>query len=189
MKLLILFLLALVPGLLHAQSSFYDLSVVSFSGKVVNMSSYKGKKVLIIVASPAALRAKTASRYLGKIQSTFPKLSVLVLPAGDIAKDSSAFGYEPSQEPQLSSTIFSTLAIAGKNKEAQQHPLIRWLTRSDNNRHFDLDITSDEQFFVISESGVLYAALGKGVPNEVLKTVLEAEDVKPQQVVTEINRQ
>lgn len=189
MKILISIFFMLAPGWLHAQSSFYDLSVVSFSGKVVNMSSYKGKKVLIVVASPAALQAKTAARYLGKIQSGFPKVSVLILPAGDIDKDSSTSGYELNQEPQLSSTVFSTLASAGKIKESEQNPLIRWLTNSSNNRHFNHDITSDEQFFVISESGVLYAVLGKGVPDEVLKTVLETEDVKPQQVITEINRQ
>ena len=42
----------LALGDLYAQTSFYDLSIVTVSGEVVNFSDYKGKKVLIIVASP-----------------------------------------------------------------------------------------------------------------------------------------
>lgn len=177
----------LTAGGLQAQSSFYDLSVVSSSGKVISLSAYKGKKLLIVIASPGALRAKTAARYLGKIQAAYPAVSVLVLPA--TAAADSAGAAEVKQLPGFSNTLYGTAAVITKNKQTEQHPLLQWLTRKENNKHFDKDISSDEQFYVISESGVLYAALGKGVSDMVLKEVLTAGDVKPQQVITNINRQ
>jgi glutathione peroxidase len=178
----------LIAGELQAQSSFYDLSVVSSSGKVISMSAYKGKKLLIVIASPEALGAKTAARYLGKIQAAYPAVSVLVLPSTATGADSTAAA-EVKQLPGLSNTLYSTAAVTTKNKQTEQHPLLQWLTRKESNMHFDRDIECDEQFYVISESGVLYAALGKSVSDRVLNEVLTAGDVKPQQVITDINRQ
>lgn len=186
MKFLICIFSVLTASWLHAQNNFYDLSVVSSSGKVFSMSSYKGKKLLIVVASPGALRASSSAQYLGKIQSAYPAVSVLVLPAGDIGADSTA---EVKQFAELNNTMFSAAASIAKDKQAVQHPLLQWLTHKDSNRHFDGDITNDEQFYVISESGVLYAVLGKGVSDAVLKEALTAEDVKPQQSITDVNRQ
>jgi glutathione peroxidase-family protein len=190
MKILICVLFMLTSCLLQAQNNFYDLSVIPAMGRVVSLSDYKGKKVLIVVASPTAIQAKNAARYLGKVQAAYPQIAVLVLQTADTGKvvDSAVIA-NPEQLQKLSNTRFVTLTAAGKDKGSAQHPLLQWLTHSDSNRHFDLDITGDEQFFVISESGVLYAVLEKGAPDEALKTVLETGDIKPQQVITGINRQ
>ena len=88
MKILICAFFILTAGGLQAQSSFYDLTVVSSSGKVISLSAYKGKKLLIVIASPEALQAKTAAWYLGKIQAAYPAVSVLVLPPTAAGTDS-----------------------------------------------------------------------------------------------------
>jgi glutathione peroxidase len=187
MKILICIFFMLTASWLQAQNNFYDLSVVSSSGNVVSMSAYKGKKLLIVIASPEVLRAKTAARYLGKIQSAYPAVSVLILPATVTGVDS-ATAAEVKQFPRLNNTLYSAATVSTKSKQTEQHPLLQWLTRKDSNKHFDRDITDDEQFYVVSESGVLYAALGKGVSDMVLKEVLTAGDVRPQQIITDINR-
>lgn len=186
-RFLIFIFLMLAAGWLHAQDDFYALSVVTSSGELVTMSEYKGKKVLIVVASPEALQAKSAPRYLGRIQSEYPDIAILVLPS-DIGGDSSSTE-EIKPYPGLSNTRFSSLLTAGKKSPSEKDAFLQWLTRSKDNRHFEKNIVNDEQFFVISESGVLYAVLEKGVPDAFLKAVLTAPDVKPQQVITDHNRQ
>lgn len=189
MKIFIFIFLMLSGGWLYSQNNFYNHSVVSTADKVLNMSAYKDRKVLIVVASPAVLSGKSSSRYLGKIQATYPELSVLIIPARDIGRDSSgAASFVAQPVPGLKNTAFGAATLAGKDKGSGQHPLLRWLTNSGENRHFDASINDDEQFFVISESGVLYAVLGKGVPDELLKMVLEAPDIGQQQLITDINR-
>ena len=165
----------LALGDLYAQTSFYDLSIVTVSGEVVNFSDYKGKKVLIIVASPGALKSKTAARYFGKLQSQYPDVSVLILPL-DIGMDSSSV-IENEVYPLLSNSKFSVLVKAGKDKTLETGTLLNWLTHGNNNKHFTKDIMSNEQYYVISESGELYAVLEKGVSDVFLKEVLTAPDV------------
>jgi hypothetical protein len=66
-----------------------------------------------------------------------------------------------------------------KDKGERQHPLVRWLTDIKQNQYFDGDVESDLQLYVISESGVLYAIMAKGVRMAVLNEVLHADDIKP----------
>jgi hypothetical protein len=148
------------------------------------MSDYKGKKTLIVVAGTASLQAKSSARYLGGLQEKYPDVSVVIIPVADSSGTSA--GPVPKEKTAVANTRFSTLVTA---KEREKDPLLQWLSDSKQNHHFDVTLTNDEQFFVISESGVLYAVLEKGVPDMTLKEVLTAEDVKPQQVITDINRQ
>ena len=166
----------LASGGLLAQDNFYDLSVVSASGELANLSDYKGKKVLIVVASPGALQAKTPARYLGKIQSEYPGISVLILPS-DIGADSlsaadSSSAIESKAYPVLNNTRFGALIKAGKDKSSDRGAMLQWLTRANGNKHFEKDILSNEQYYVISESGVLYAVLEKEISDIFLKAVL-----------------
>ena len=55
---------------------------------------------------------------------------------------------------------------------------MQWLTHAGQNIHFDADVTTDNQLYIISESGILYAVLEKGVPPGVIDQLLKQEDVK-----------
>ena len=46
-----------------------------------------------------------------------------------------------------------------KKTSANQSELMRWLTRKEQNQHFDNDVMVGQKFFV-DESGVLYAVIG-----------------------------
>lgn len=186
MKLLISLFCMAIGGMLQAQDNFYDVSLVSSSGKVVNMSSYAGKKLLIVVTSPRILQAKTPAAYLGKIQASYPNVSVLILPFDNAADSASVIDW--NLLPTVDNTLFGAQITNGKDS-ASENPMLRWLTTPTLNQHFEKTISSDEQYYVISESGVLYAVLDKGVSETFLKEVLTAPDVKPQNVITEINKQ
>lgn len=185
MKFIICILFILTGGWLQAQTSFYDQALALTSGKVINMSSFKERKVLLVILSPTSLREKSSEKYLGKIQSEFPDLSVIVLQS-NIGADTTSFT-DVKQYDTISNTSFSNVVSGGKD-QAQTDPLLHWLTDSTSNLHFRTNTISDEQLYVISESGVLYAVLGKGVSDALLKEILTAKDVKPQQIITDDNR-
>ena len=59
-----------------------------------------------------------------------------------------------------------------------QNALMKWLTNSSENNRFDAEVSTDNQLYVISESGILYAILEKGAPLKVLETVLGQKDIQ-----------
>lgn len=186
MKLLISFFCIVMGELLQAQDNFYDVSLVSSSDKIINMSSYAGKKLLIVVSSPRTLRTKTPAAYLGKIQASYPSVSVLILPFDNTGDSASVIDW--NSMPTVDNTLFGA-QITNRKDSASENPMLRWLSKSQLNQHFEKAISSDEQYYVISESGVLYAVLDKGVSETFLKEVLTAPDVKPQNIITDINKQ
>ena len=182
-RILLIAVMLLGSQLLFSQHSLYDMHFGSSEDRPVTMSDYKGKKTLIVVAGPASLQAKSSARYLGDIQKKYPAVSVVIIPVADSSHPSA--DPVPKDKAMVANTRYSAL-VASKEKE--RHPLLQWLSDSKQNHHFDVTLKNDEQFFVISESGVLYAVLEKGVSDAILKEVLTAKDVQPQQVVTDINR-
>ncbi|MBX3238283.1 MAG: hypothetical protein KIT80_05820 [Chitinophagaceae bacterium] len=171
---------------LFAQHSLYDMYFRSSTDNLIHLSDYKGKKLLIAIANTATVQDKNSSAgYMGAIRKNYPDIAVLVIPLRDSA-DTAAVDLSRENPLKSSNTNYSSLIAF---EERAQHPLLQWLTQAGRNKHFDKGITSDEQFFVISESGVLYAVLEKGVPDAFLKAVLTAPDVQPQQVITDHNRQ
>lgn len=166
---------------LAAQHAVYTLSFSSGKGEYIPMSRYKDKKILIVVAGPDALQANASAKYLGDIQKEYPDVTVIIIPIAD-----SGVSMATDTLTDVANTDRGALVTTA---ESSRHPLLQWLSDSKQNLHFDVTLKHDEQFFVISASGVLYAVLEKGVPDAVLKEVLTAKDVEPQQVITDINRQ
>ena len=76
--------------------------------------------------------------------------------------------------------VLSGTVQVKKDKGNNQNPVMQWLTDGNKNSHFNADVETDQQIYVISESGVLYAVLEKGVLPSVIDQVLKQADVKPQ---------
>ena len=173
-----LFFILLYSGQLFAQSSIYDQTVQSEKGKTISLSDYKGKKLLIAVVSTDNLKKKDAINYWDSLQTSNPGVVVFVIPADDISKDTDTTNNNTQQTSSDKVTVTS-IASAKKDKGSSQHPLMQWLTHVVKNSHFDADVETDIQLYVISESGLLYAVLEKGVRQQLIDDVLKQEDVKP----------
>lgn len=159
-----------------AQSTIYDLNVQTPGGNTISMSTFKGRKIMIVSVSSDNLKVEDLN-FWDSIQTSNTSLAVILIPANDLGAtvDDSTVQTITSN---LSTEIILSEGVLVKKAEGQnQDPILQWLTHSNENSHFNADVTTNEQIYVISESGVLYAVLEKGVPVTVLDEVLKQQDV------------
>lgn len=176
------------------QVSFYDLKVQTAYGGRFDLLQYKGQKVVVAAVNIDNFKKKTALQFWDSLQAAHPKIAFVLIPADD--HDSTVKGGDTPVADSVATTEDSTilqdvkgrvsermvLAEMGKTKKAQgdrQHPLMQWLTNVKLNKHFNLEVESDVQIYVISESGELYSVLTKDTRPAILNAVLRQEDVIP----------
>lgn len=171
-------LLYAVP--LMSQTSVYDLSVNTAYGGELSLQHYKGRKILVAIVSVENLNRKGALDFWDSLRITNPKVGFILIPAADmdtVSDDSAAM--EEVRSNTSKSLILSDSGVVRKGKREKQSTLVSWLTDVKQNKHFDADVETDQQIYVISESGELYAVMEKGVRMSVLNEVLKYDDVKP----------
>jgi glutathione peroxidase-family protein len=171
-------LLIALPAM--SQTSIYDLTVHTVYGGNLKLEKYRGRKILIAVVSPDQLNKKGGLQFLDSIKNANPKLACIIVPADDmdtVTNDSAAMVNVKAKTSV--DILVSDSGLVKKANGGRQHPIVSWLTDVKQNEYFDRDIESDLDLYVISESGVLYAVMVKGVPMSVLNEVLHADDVKP----------
>jgi glutathione peroxidase len=120
-------LLTLFAAWMLGTSSLFDLKVNSIDGKLVDLSKYKGKTLLIVnVASRCGYTPQYAD--LQKLHDTYgSKVTILAFPANNFR------GQEPgtnaeiaefcSKEYGVTFTMFEKISVIGDD----QHPLYVWL--------------------------------------------------------------
>lgn len=165
-------------GHILAQSSFYNMSIEGINGKTIQLSDFKGKK--IVIASVSADRLKNGRlSYLDSLQLAYPLVTILVVPAGDFGGqgDSLIINNIKKNIASLHVMIAAESAVK-KDKGIRQSPLLKWLTNASSNVHFNDDIEADDQLFVISESGIVYAVIVNEFSGNVIKNILTQADIK-----------
>ena len=60
-----------------------------------------------------------------------------------------------------------------KNAGLNQNSLLKWLTDVNQNTHFDVDVRSTEQIFIVNKKGTLYSVLTREVGSDVLNASLQ----------------
>jgi hypothetical protein len=50
--------------------------------------------------------------------------------------------------------------------------LFAWLTQSSENRHFNMDVGSEGQLFIVSAKGTLYCVLPKNTPQKFINKAI-----------------
>ncbi|MFT3945667.1 MAG: hypothetical protein QM763_15195 [Agriterribacter sp.] len=154
------FLLFTICRLLSSPpDSLYGISFDTFNGATVSMSSFKGRSVVIIVLD----NKRPGIKYLTTVDSlakrSLSSAVVILVPAADIDADSTKQSAEISNAgKELSERkIVTAKEMNVKKKSAEkQHPLFQWLTNAKLNGHFDNDVVSDGQMYMINEKGILY---------------------------------
>ena len=171
------FLLLVFFGLFSSNegSSLYEISFESINGNTVNMSSFKGQRLVIVVFDSK----RPDTTYLAFIDSLAKNDSastaVIAVPATDLSNDSTDVPIQPDSALALLSArgMFISQAIPVKKSAGElQHPLFKWLTHVEQNIHFDRDVEQDGQLFMINEQGVLYGVHDKQLPAEAIKKVM-----------------
>lgn len=161
----------------QGQKTIYEYEIATADGSKIPVSGFKGSKLFIAVASPEQLE-KGVKRFLDSIQKAYPKIVVIAVPSSDFGGSRNESIIAEIKSSSQSKIFVASLTAVTKAKGAQQNSLFQWLSNASLNRHFEADVVGDVQFYLVSESGVLYSVLEKGVPPEVITTVLKQEDVK-----------
>lgn len=142
-------------------SNFHDLTYTPIGGgEAVNMSQYKGKKVLVV---NVASKCGYTPQYEG-LQALYEKygdkLVIIGFPCNQF------MGQEPGSEEEIASfcklnygvtfPLSEKIDVKGKG----QHPVYQWLTQKEMNGKDDYKISWNFNKFLISENGELMAYFG-----------------------------
>jgi glutathione peroxidase len=145
------------------KKSFYDFTMKSIDGKDINLSQYKGKKVLVInVASQCGYTKQYAD--LQKFHEQYgEKIVLLGFPANNFG------GQEPGSNDEIATfcqknfgvtfQLFEKISVAGDD----QHQLYKWLSTKSENGWNDQAPKWNFCKYLIDEKGELLQYFGSSV--------------------------
>lgn len=134
--------------------TFYDHKVNTIDGLSFDLSSLKGKKLLIVnVASECGLTPQYKELQALYAEYGGDKFEILAFPANNFGSQ------EPGTEQQIQSfcdenfgvtfKMFEKISVKGKN----QHPLYQWLCNKELNGEKSVSVKWNFQKFLIDEEG------------------------------------
>lgn len=135
--------------------NFYDYSIQGIDGELLDLSSYKGKVVVIVNVA----RESPLINQLASFETFYKKYKSQGLVV--IACPSDTYGHEPHSDKEIRSfyrskyrisyNISTKIEVMGKN----QHQLFQFLTTKEKNGVEDISIKMDYHKFIIDKSGNL----------------------------------
>jgi len=140
---------------MQASVSLYDISINSLTGEPIDLSSFKGKKILIVnTASECGFTGQYEG--LQELYNTYKdKLVVIGVPCNQFG------GQEPGTASEIQSfckqnygvTFLMTEKVDVKGEN--QHPLYKWLTSKELNGVSSSSVKWNFQKYLIDEKGNL----------------------------------
>jgi len=168
-KLCVLVSFLLVTNLVFAQKTLHDFSARTITGEILDFSTLKGKKVLIVnTATECSLTPQ-----FKKMQELYEEygacnLEIIAFPSNDFGSQ------EPGTNEQInefctkkygvSFTLMEKISIKGDD----MHPVYKWLTSSEENGTLDGRVIWNFQKFLVDEKGQVIESLSPitGVQNQ-----------------------
>lgn len=143
--------------------SIYDYSFTKIEGGTQNMTTFQGKRILIVTLPIQQNASADSMLYaLDTLAAAHTSnLSVIGVPAYED-------GYTTAQQSQLQQwyrsklgtyITISTGLYTRKTSGAQQHGLFKWLTTDTLNNAFNMDVTGPGQKFFVNSTGGLFGVL------------------------------
>ena len=169
MKNLVVFLMLTLSG---GFTGIYSISFQTADGKLLNMSSFKGTRVLVSVCNAKATDEQYL-RYLNGLQNKVKNLQVIVIPGLEFQGQGELSMANSMKQSEKMKLIVAQPSWAGRVSGDKQHPLLKWLTNADLNGHFDVDVKTTEQLFVVDEKGSLVGVFDSRVSEDVIVRMLK----------------
>jgi len=142
----------LITLFLFVETSIYTLSFSDIDGTSISMSSYRGKKLLLVNIATASRNADQLAE-LEQLQQQFKdRLVVIAFPSNSFAHESKS----NAEIKKFCKTNYNaTFKIAGKSSVAgsTSHPIFSWLTSKTKNGVMDGLVSGDFQKYLIDEQG------------------------------------
>jgi glutathione peroxidase len=135
-------------------NSIYNFKVTAYNGGIIDLSQYKGKKILIVNTPEEA----DYSRQYSELEALYEKYKDRLVIIGFLAND---FLIEPDSKKNpsreknynVSFPLASKVLVRGDNMA----PIYKWLTEKKYNNFKDTEVGWDFHKFLINENGQLIA--------------------------------
>ena len=134
--------------------SFYNIKVKTIDGEDFDLSTFKGKKLLVVnVASKCGLTPQY--KQLEELYKEYKNqnFAVLALPSSDFANqeysDSQKISSFCQKNYGVTFPIFEKVSVKGKSK----HFIYQWLTEKNKNGKKNVSVLWNFQKFIIDENG------------------------------------
>lgn len=155
-KLTIILSLLIISAMGYSQKSFYDFKVKDIDGKEFDLSSLKGKKILVV---NTASKCGYTPQYeqLESIYRTYgsDKFTVIAFPANNFGSQEPGTDAEVEEFCKknygVSFPIMSKISVKGDD----MNPLYKWLTSKKENGVMDSEVKWNFQKYLIDENGKL----------------------------------
>lgn len=154
MKILLTTAMALSTFFTQAQSSIHEFTVEALDGSQLDLSQFKGKKVLVV---NTASKCGYTPQYkpLEELYKTYgDSLVVVGFPANNFLKQEPGTNEEIAEFCEKNYGVSFPMAAKVSVKGKDQHPLFKWLC-AQSNPDFTGAIKWNFEKFLLDEDGVL----------------------------------
>jgi len=136
-------------------ASIYDFKVAAHNGQMIDLSQYKGKKILIVNVTAQ----DETNRQYKQLEATYQKYMGKLVVIGFLTED---FLTEPGSKKNMPITdkvykvtfpLAEKVLVRGENMA----PIYKWLTQQKYNKLKDTEVKWDFQKYLIDENGKLVA--------------------------------
>ncbi len=155
-RITLIFSLVLISSIAFSQKSFYDFKVKDIEGGDFNLSSLKGKKVLVVnTASKCGLTPQY--KQLEEVFKKYggDKFTIIGFPANNFMKQEPGSNQEIAEFCEknygVSFQMMSKISVKGDDID----PLYKWLTTKAENGVMDSEVGWNFQKYLIDENGKL----------------------------------
>ena len=134
--------------------SFHDLSATTIDGKTLDLSQFKGKKVMVVnTASECGFTPQYAT--LQEMHQEFSGQNFVILgfPSNDFGKQEPGSASEIAEFCEVNYGVTFQLMQKVQIKTAPVDPVYNWLTRQEENGVADVEVIWNFQKFLIDEDG------------------------------------
>jgi len=152
----ILTVLIILPMVGYSQNNFHDFKVLTLEGEDFDLSSLKGKKVMVVnVASKCGFTPQYKD-----LEEMYQKyggdLVIIGFPANNFANQEPGSASEIRQFCSANFGVTFPLMEKVSVKGDDIHPLYKWLTSKDLNGVMDSEVKWNFQKYLVDENGKLF---------------------------------
>lgn len=146
-----------------SNKSIYDVNLNSIDNSSINLSQYKGKKILFVnVASKCGFTPQYAD--LQKLHESYgDELVIIGVPCNQFMNQEPGSNEEIIEFCQKNYGVSFLITEKVEVKGANQHPLYKWLTTKELNGSTDSKVKWNFQKYLIDEEGKLIGMFASGV--------------------------
>lgn len=155
MKYFLSFLLIFNILIMNAQNSIYDFNITAIDGKIISLSSFKGKKMLLVNTASECGFTPQYQELQELHQKYGEQLVIIGFPANNFG------GQEPGTNSDIklfcqknygvTFLMSQKVSVKGEN----MHPIFKWLNNQEN-KSFKGSIMWNFEKYFIDEKGQLY---------------------------------